>query len=59
MGLRKAELTRYWRKLHCDGVNDFSVLTKYYLGNKIKTEETARIYDTYGRERKCMQNFCG
>ena len=57
-GPMKEKLTRYCRKLHSDGVNDF-VLVRYYSGNQMRTEETGGQNDTYGREGKCMQNFCG
>jgi hypothetical protein len=33
------------------------ILTKYYVGDQIKTIEMGRACSTYGGEERCIQDF--
>jgi hypothetical protein len=57
-GSRRDELTGAWRRLHNEKL--YAVLvTKYYAGNQIKTDETDRACSTFEGEERCIQGFSG
>ena len=51
-GPKRDEVTREWRKLHNEELNDL-LLTKYYSGDQIGKNEIGRVCSTYG-ERKSV-----
>jgi hypothetical protein len=53
-GPKRGKVRRDWRKLRNEGL-----LTKYYLGDQIETNEMGGACSTYGREERCIQSFGG
>ena len=55
-GPKKDEVTREWRQLHNEELND---LIQYCSDNKIEKNEMGRTCSAYGGEERCIQGFGG
>jgi len=47
-GPRKDEVTREWRRLHNEELNDFVLLTQHCAGDKIEKNEMGWACGAYG-----------
>ena len=57
-GPKRNEVTREWRKLHIEELND--LYSSPHIVRVIKIEnEMGGACSTYGGEEKCIQGFCG
>jgi hypothetical protein len=57
-GPKRDEVTREWRKLHNEELNDLYSLPSIVRG-KIKTNEMGRACGVYGRGQRCAQGVGG
>jgi hypothetical protein len=55
-GSKRDEVTREWRKLHNEELNDLARLTQYSSGDQIEKNEMGGTCSMYGEER-CLQGF--
>ena len=58
-GSKRDEVTGGWRRLHNEELLYSILLTKYYLGDKIKKNEVGGTCNTYCGEERCIQGFGG
>ena len=53
------EVTREWRKLHYEELNDLYCSPKYCSGDKIEKNEMGGACSAFGGEERCIQGFGG
>jgi hypothetical protein len=58
-GPERGEVTGEWRKLYGEDLQVIVLLTRCYLGDKIKEDGMGGACSTYGGEEKCTQSFDG
>ena len=55
-GPKRDEVTREWRKLHNEELNDL-YCSPYFSGDEIAKNEMGGAFSTRGRKDKCIQGF--
>jgi hypothetical protein len=58
-GPKRDEVTREWRKVHNEDLNDLYSSTQYCVGDKIEKNEMGRTCITNGREVRRIWAFGG
>jgi hypothetical protein len=56
-GLERGKVTGYWKTVVHLGTSYLVILTTYYVGGEIKTNETGGACGTNGRQERCIQVF--
>jgi hypothetical protein len=59
LGFKRYKITREWRKIHHEELNDLYSSPKYYSGDQIEKNEMGGAFRAYGGEERCIQGFGG
>jgi len=58
-GSKRGEVTREWRKLHNEELNDLYPSPNIFLGDQIENNEMRKAYSTMGKKRAACRVLMG